>query len=405
MTVHFKYGGSTAKRTLNCAGWIALSSFFPKPKAGPAADIGTLCHEACEKLWLDPDISDSALMALEYNGQKMTQDLLDNKVIPAYNVLCELVDEYEIEDLAFPELTVNYDDEIGGTGDFVGVGKYEDIMIMADYKFGDGNIVDAADNDQMNFYSWCAIQDERHQFYHKYPHINQVVFAIIQPSHRKDEIKDVWVTSQEDVLAWGEKFLDAVDKSEAAIEIADSLKMDDAIAADSKLLPYLCAGDHCKFCPAAALCPVKTGKALQASRIDASPENLKTAENLSEIVDLADELEQWCKDVKSFAFDQISAGVDITGWKRVAKRATRNWKDPDEALKYLKRQLGATNAVKTTPITPAQAEKEAKKQDKKLNLEKYTIKQSSGDVLVKASDKRPAILSVESLEATLADSI
>lgn len=401
MTKHYRWGGSTAKRTLACPGWRALSNFFPTPKESEYAADGTICHTACETLYDNPEIQDEALLKISHGDRRLTKDLIDNKVVPAFDAMLDVLDEYQVEDHVYPERTMQVDEYVGGTGDIIAINKFEDTLLVLDYKFGDGVMVNAENNDQALFYVWCFLEDQLERLYtHKFPHLEKVVCGIIQPSDRRENIVDLWETTVDYVFEWGDKMNDAIDRGEAALDLAfDIPNLTAACSAESPLIPYLATGDHCKFCPGAALCPAKQAKVHEALRIDVK--DSKGPEQVAKALDLAEQLDKWLHEVKAFAHAQDEAGVHIPGWKRVAKRATRKWIDDSVAEKWLKRNLGAKIAMVSKPLTPAQAEKEAKKLKKDLDFSKYVTSQSPGTDLVRESDKRPAVPSVKALEAAL----
>lgn len=388
MTYHYPFGGSTAGRTLQCPGWKSMSKDIPPQKASIHADIGTVCHEACEVLERDPNMTYEKLLSLNLrcNDAVLTEELLVDKVIPAYDALQDYIEDNEISRV-YPEVQVQYDEDVGGTVDILGINHAETKMHIIDYKFGDGEMVYAAGLPQGNFYSWGAFEDEtsNEPQMSQFAYIEEVAIVIIQPSERRDSIIDVWDTTREEVLKFGDTMLDAIEIAETT-EPGDNLK----------------TGKYCKYCPAAAICPEKNGQALQALRIDASPASLVQPITLKTALDLADELDGWTKQVRAFAHEQIELGVELEGWKLVKKRAQRKWRDEATAMKYLKRKLKSANAVVEKVISPAQAEKASKRLGIALKLEANITAESSGSTLVHADDKRPAVLSQAALAASLA---
>ena len=113
--------------------------------------------------------------------------------------------------------------------------------------------------------------------------------------------------------------------------------------------------------------------------------------DLNTALNLADELGPWIKAVRSFAFDQLEAGAKGLDWKLVQKRATRKWIDAEATTRYLKRKLKAEHAMVSTVISPAVAEKVAKKLKIKIRMGRLTSCKSSGTTLVRLSDKREAV--------------
>jgi len=381
-TFHYRYGGSTAKRTLKCNGWQALADTMPKedPHApNKYADPGTVNHDACEHLHNDDSLDYPQLLDMNIvcNESTLTQDMLDVKVIPAFEALEDVLDEY---DIAFTEAEkkVNINQIIGGSVDILGISENGKRMLCADYKFGDGVMVYAKDNDQCTFYSWNAFDE----MCKEYPNIEEVINVIIQPSHNREDIVDVEIIPAQALFDFEDRFLAAVKVGEA-----------------SEPGENLCAGDHCKFCPCAVTCPEKTGQALAALKID--PAELEDMSDIVDALELMADLEDWIPAVKKFVHAQLDLGTDIPGWKLVAKRATRKWVDDEKVATYLKRKLKTANAMNTTVISPTQAEKKAKELDIELDLAKHITAKSSGTNLVRESAKGDPVLSQKALAASL----
>lgn len=388
MSFHYRYGGSTAKRTLNCPGWNALANTIPRVyKSSVHADRGTMLHTCCEILENDGiEYEDLLTLKVSYAGIEITQDLIDEKVIPAMEALEDLIEDHGLTTIITEEL-IEYSEIIGGTPDIL---AYNDkVIACADYKFGDGLMVYADDNDQMYFCVWVALDSGL--FKMDIEPKTKVIFAIIQPSDKREETLDVWETTVEKVDDFGDRFLAAVDLGES-----------------SKPGENLNDGSHCTFCPASAICPEKGRKARQAlALIDNKILKDKDSNidipvlDLSQALKLAKDLEPWIKDVRSFAFEQLEAGADVPGYKLVDKRATRRWVDPEGTAEYLKRKLTAKNAMKTEVISPAQAEKMAKKLGVTIRMKDRTVNKSSGTTLVPSSDKREAVITQKGISETL----
>jgi len=285
------------------------------------------------------------------------------------------------------EELLEYSEVIGGTPDILGFS--DDVIACADYKFGDGIMVYAEDNDQMFFCVWLALDSGI--FTTEITDKTKVSFAIIQPSERREETLDVWETTVARVNDFGEEFLEAVDLAEKS-EPGENLDM----------------GEWCTFCPAESYCPKKTEKAMTALRMIPMLEDQKKNTDtglqvldLNEALVIAKQLEPWIKAVRSFAFEQLEAGANVEGWKLVDKRPSKKWIDSAGTAEYLKRKFTAKNAMVSTVISPAQAEKMAKKLGVKVQLKNRIISTSSGTTIAPESDKREAIITT----ANVADAL
>lgn len=415
---HYKYGGSTAPRTLGCPGWAALAATLPKKGSSEAADRGSMLHLCCEILERDglEEFQDLMALDVEYNGFKLTEELLDTKVIPAMEHLDSLCETYGVHTITTEEM-FEIDEVTGGIIDITG--EADKTLVIADYKFGEGVLVYAENNASLLFYAWIKVenamrleednQGKKIMFRRPVAEFKKVVLAIIQPADKREEPLDIWEVTMDDVLDFGERFLDAVD-----------------IAEGTKAGENLCTGSWCKFCPASKYgdCPkvvaeqnadLSVLKQLDSELV--ATDNFEVLDNfevvgkkkvydmatldISTALKVAKRLESWTKAVRAFACEQMELGTEVEDWKLVAKRATRQWKDPEHTAKYLKRKLTAQHAMVSVPLSPAAAEKEGKRQKVKLRLKDLIETKSSGTTLAPADDPREAIISQKGIAETL----
>jgi hypothetical protein len=131
-------------------------------------------------------------------------------------------------------------------------------------------------------------------------------------------------------------------------------------------------------------------QANEVAKVEFSSESPLTpygAEQLKAALDKREIVKAWLKTIDEFAYDVLEKGGEIPGYKLVAKRATRKWRDPLVAQAALE-AFGDDIYEPTVLKTPAQMEKLVK--DKQL-IEGLVVAESSGHTLVDASDKRPAV--------------
>ena len=119
-----------------------------------------------------------------------------------------------------------------------------------------------------------------------------------------------------------------------------------------------------------------------------SPQHL-SEDDLAEILDNADVIETWLTAVRGLAYERIEQGRDVPGWKLVPKRAIRKWKD-ERIVKQRLASEGLDGFLTEGLITPAQAEKLAKKQGVQLDLFDLVDAESSGMKLARETDSREA---------------
>lgn len=379
MAQHFKYSGSTAARTIGCPAWLRLSDDIPVIEGGgsnPAADQGTMLHNCMEEMYEDKNIPACFLEMLEagreYNDEKLTQELVETKLDLAFEAMENLIDDHDIGEWKV-EPFVKIDNDIGGSIDFLGISTDSKTVVVVDYKFGYVP-VDVTHNKQLLFYALAAACDENTREW--FDAVETVILVIIQPNEN-GPVMQKWCITMDQVDEFETEYLAAVEASE-----------------DQESLPA--SGSWCKYCPVHATCPVKTGAALKATRV-----NEITSDKLAEYLPLAAEVMEWAKEVQKMAHAQLELGAHIKGYKLVNKRASRVWNDKpavDHKVRKAKK-IKIEDGFELKLKSPAQLEKVCKKLDVDFekNYGQYISAVSSGTTLVPESDPRSAALPVQGL--------
>ena len=357
-------GGSTAKRVINCPGSVALCQKVPPKPSSKYADEGTLLHNVMAEL-LGSDKELRHVLDMEYNGIKLTGDLLDEKVRPAMDAINEIDPEARLEYAV--EQTVSFGDLLPGVfGSCDLIGRIGDRAIVLDWKFGDGVAVEAEDNPQLLFYTAAAIRTPALEWVFK--DAKEIECIIVQPPKIKR-----WVTSFDRVRQFERELVYAVKQS-------------------AKPDAPLKIGEHCRWCAAKPICPLMTGAVDRATQTQIKELD---AEQLGQMLERAAVLEDWISDLRALAMQVLESGNPVPGYKLVAKRATRQWRDEESAKAALCALLPITEVTETSLISPAQAEKKLKKL--KLGLpDDQVISVSSGNTMAPESDPRPAVLQIGS---------
>ena len=151
----------------------------------------------------------------------------------------------------------------------------------------------------------------------------------------------------------------------------------------------LATGDHCRWCSAKAICPQMNGAIERETQRVVS---LLTPEELGACLKRADDLETYINDLRALAFKTLENNGTVPGYKLVAKRATRQWRDENAAYDWLQDQ-GVNGLKEPEVISPAAAEKLLKKSKVALP-DDLVMAVSSGSTLVPESDPRPAVLQI-----------
>lgn len=365
MTHSTLMGGSIARRRMMCPGSYRLEAAAPEPPDSPYAADGSLKHAAMERLMEDAALMPAALIGQTMGGPTITREVVDDALVPALEAFHQLQDRCGGIDYVV-EARVG-DGRIFGTVDLLGATATHTVVL--DWKFGAGVPVSAKDSYQHRFYAALAMGDPR--FADMFAENRPVVLAVIQPAIGTG--LDVHETTVAELRKFHADMLAAVARIEAGEET-------------------LQGGAWCRFCRAAATCPARVGKVQQL--LAARDPGIDPRE-LGTLLELADEAEDWVRAVRATAHAEMEKGRPVLGWKLVAKRATRKWRDPGEALARLTDAgIDPAALTKTELMSPAQVEKTLKRQKIAADIREFVVTQSSGTTLARAQDDRPAITPV-----------
>jgi hypothetical protein len=252
-----------------------------------------------------------------------------------------------------------------GTADAVIWKPKKKLLVVVDYKHGAGLLVQVTNNSQLKYYALGALVTC------KFP-AEIVEMVIVQP---RCPHPDGSVRSQT---------ISAIDLLDFYVDLQDFAR-----ATEDPNAP-LVPGEHCRFCPAAPSCPELLHKtqalAVMEFRSDLSydPQKLKLA------LDSRPAVQAWLKAVDEFAYNEAEAGRCPPGYKLVAKRPTRKWKD-EERLKEALDGLGLPEKMtfeSKSLLSPAKMERAGVN---KVFVEQFCESVSSGHTLVSESDPRPAV--------------
>jgi len=356
-------GGSTASRVIKCPASVALCAKMPPKPSSKYADEGTLLHNAIAEI-LEKDMDAHDIIGFKYKELVVTEELLENKIIPALQCLDDIDPDCEMR--ISVESEVDFGDYLPGVfGSADVIGKLKRSAKVIDWKFGSGVIVEAEENHQGMFYAAAAMRTAKTKW--AFEDVDEVEIIIVQPPEMRR-----WVTTPQRI---------------AEFEMQLSLAVKEASRKDATIK----SGSHCRWCAAKPTCPLMTGavdRATQLALKDLNPEMIAI------YLKKADVLEQWVADLRSLAHQMVESDVRVPGFKLVAKRAMRQWIDEQQAENVLMDLTGNHNELFTTKlISPAQAEKLLKKEKKELPKE-IVVAISSGSTLVEDSDPRPAVLQI-----------
>jgi len=357
-----------------CPGSVRLCSTVENRTTEYAAE-GTVAHGLAQ-VALDPGLPPET-----YLGGKRSADgyefIVSQEMVDAVNIFVESVNDDEIPG---GKLFVEHKFDLShiyaglyGTADAVVWRPDEQLLIVKDFKYGAGVPVEVKDNPQLRYYALGALIDLGLP-------AKRVRMEVVQP---RCPHPDGPIRAEE---------IDAIDLMDFSTDLIDYAKATEDI--NAALEP----GEHCRFCPAAGICPALHAKAQNTAAQVFGADAPYAGDKLADTLHWLPILEGWIKSVREFAYTEAEAGRTPPGWKLVAKRANRKWHDADAAIRALAALgLGEPELYGVPALrSPAQIEetltaRKMKPKERTEALEPLVIKESSGNTLAVDSDARPAV--------------
>lgn len=374
---HSKLPPSGAYRWMHCPGSIRLAAGLEESPS-VFADEGTAAHqlaEQCLSSGRDAVVFKGGTIEVKSNAFKVDAEMVDavQTYLDVVRAIADESEEFEVEQRMDMSAIVS---GVFGTGDAIAYRSAPTRRVtIVDLKYGKGVAVEVEENEQLLTYAMGVAQR-----YHNRG-VDEVELVIVQPRapHRDGPVRR-WVT---DVVGLYEH---AMAMQAAAVATAQP---------DAPLVP----GPWCKFCKAAAICPALEGAVLAAAGVRAGHGELTLAdpaaydsEQLSAKLRMLPLVATWLKGVEQFAHAEALRGHMPPGFKLVAKRATRKWKDEDTAVATL-RLVGVDDddLFETSVRSPAQVEKAIPAKERGSLMKELAASVSSGTVLAPIEDPRGAV--------------
>ena len=431
---HYRFGGSGADRYINCAGSTALIETLP-PKAGSRyANEGSAAHHLAA-LCLTKDQHPTEFIGAafpEWPDHPVTQEMCDAVVVYLNAVTHELAKTKEAElyvETQFELDVPGAEGEVGGTVDAMVYHPKLGRLVSFDYKHGAGVSVSAEDSAQLKFYAAGAVfskDDWR---------IKELELVIVQPRDRSLSLlpDDADLELMQGIKRWP---MNPLELLEFSGEIADAValakfRMTDfttdpvvlkgplpppvldftpgSIAYVGGKPPYT-SGSWCRWCDAAAVCPLREQEVLRAAQLDFAHMTEITADalpdpktydmdRLGEVLKTGQILNAWLNQVQEYVETLVLSGQPVAGWKAVEKISRAKWVSADEEVAdYTDMMFGIPvdeiRPRKLTTITEAEkllkAAGATKTQVDDFKL-RFTVKESSGLTIAPSSDRRSAV--------------
>ena len=365
---HAVLSASSSHKWLVCTPSATLEEEFPNKTSEYMAE-GTLAHEIAEFR-----VSSYFLEAMPKStytrrlNKFKKEELFDNEMLVHTDTYLEYIKEEAMKTSNKPFIAVEqrvdfskYVPEGFGTADCIIISG--DTLQVIDFKYGKGVKVEAQDNPQMKLYA-LGVLSQYGMFYN----IKYIKMSIVQP--RIDNISSYEIPV-EPLLEWGEKIVKP-QAQKAFMGIGDFVQ-----------------GEHCKFCRAKGACEFRATENMKVIKEIQNTTGIVSNDDLGEMLSKTDGIEQWIKDLRSYALEQILKGEKVPGWKAVEGKSNRKIVDVDKAFEILEAN-GYDKAIlyERKPITLTQLEKVVGKKKLSETIGDYIEKPKGAPTLAKEEDKR-----------------
>lgn len=391
MVKHSPIGASSASRWFPCPGSPALIAKAPKQQPSKYADQGSGAHWVLEEcLGTDKDPWD--YVGVQFPDSEFEYEM-EEEDIEAVIEAIDLIEQEMSDGKYILDKEVSFDlstlyPGLYGTADIVLRSSDMKTLKVFDYKHGKGVPVEVYMNKQLLYYAlgavnWTAQKEGLELNLYGWGGVfERVELGVIQPRcrHKDGPLRKMEVTP---------KILDAF-----AIDLMVSAQA----TADPKA--PLSAGDHCRWCPALSICGQIEKRTQELAEVDftpiSSPDNLHlpepgemSTEKISKILNFSEVITNWLTQVRGYALERLQMGQEVPGYKLVAKKANRRWKDEDEASTFLQQTWEEDELYDYEFKSPAKIEKMLGKH--KGDIEHLWYKPEVGNTMAPEHDKRSAI--------------
>lgn len=390
--LHAKLAPSASERWIACPGSIRLAAQVPPQKEKEYTAEGTAAHQigaACLMSGKD---------AASHLGEKIVVGnfsfIVDDNMVEAVQVYLDVIRKHKEATDAIMYVEESFDlswliPGCFGSSDCALWSTGTKTLYVHDYKHGEGVVVDPEWNSQLMMYAlgvlhriWLGQTDVTRKALPVMKLVDFVELVIVQPRafHGSGTVRR-WKLSTTELVFWALTVLKPAAK-----------------ATQDPNAP-LHVGEHCRFCPAVAVCPEVVRSSMAVAKTTfldpVLPDPAKlTPEDITKVLKLAEIFGAWSGNVKEYAQSLMEQGTPIPGYKLVQKKANRVWIDEVQAEQRLKQLIGEAAYAKKL-LSIAQAEKVLKDTglDPKANLDGLWEKPDKGVVMAPDSDKRQAVQS------------
>ena len=367
---HVDAGPSAASRWIECPASVTLTRGVER-KASVYSREGSAAHAVAELMIAGKDIP----VFIEIEGEEV---LINEEMIEhaqSYANYAEMLradsDVFGIERRV--SLDWYYDPEpmpepVAGTADLLSYSAARRELTVVDFKYGRVDVEPTSP--QLLIYALGALD-----LIGEMP--LKIKLVIVQPRSLTEPVKS-HVMLLSELTRWAKDVLEPAIKRIGAGDTTEK------------------PGDHCKFCVRMAECHALHSRALETAQMTFKPEppapQELTPEQISSIMDQAELISAWISKVRLHAEELLKNGAEVPGWKLVAKRGIRKWKEEAVAEAKFSDMLGDDAFEPPALLSPAQMEKLLKKlKENPKIIDEYVVKESSGLTLVRSDDAREGI--------------
>ncbi len=363
MGKHALLSASSSHRWLNCPPSARLGESYEDITSAYAAE-GADAHALCEykvKLALGLPCRDPTAELAYYNEEM--ESCADGYA--AYIVeLVAAAKQACADPVILIEQRLDFSSYVPngfGTGDCVVVADGE--LQVVDYKYGQGVLVEAEGNPQMQLYALGALA-----LFEGLYDIDTVSMSIYQP--RRDNVS-VYKVPKEALYQWAEEVL----KPAADLAYDGNGK-------------YQC-GEWCRFCKAKSECRERADCNMKLAGYDFKRPPLLEDAEIASILGKLDALLLWASDIKEYALQAALSGKHWAGWKLCEGRSSRKYSD-EIAVAQAVCEAGLDPYERKLLGVTAMSAKLGKKRFEEI-LGRYIERPPGKPALVPESDARPAI--------------
>lgn len=345
---HYPFGPSVIKRRINCLGSYNLEKAVPKRPQNFYGAEGVIAHQImAERILNKMTILGGHTVAEKGFQIEVTEEMLDH-VMVYVELVRNLWEQWDTVPEVERRVYIDKQRMLAGTADTFFVVPYNRIIVL-DFKYGQGVIVDVEDNEQCKSYALGALLSLSEDEIDEIPIVELI---IVQPRAYSGEKIKRWEMPTKELLKWKNVLIETVDK---------------ALEPDAPLTP----GEWCQFCSGAPHCPTLSKQTLELTKrafgeVEPPVKSL-TPEEISSILDKEKLIRNWLDSVEEYAEEIASKGTKIPGYMLEPKYGNRKWISEEAVYKF-----AGENDIFFEDITvkklksPAQLEKLIGKLNKEL---------------------------------------